>query len=211
MLRRQREVRRRVQQLVDAGIFTLAFWLAHSARSHLQFLFFWERPEIEPFEAYAWLILVILLAVPLLVVQGFYDRPLLASRRQTLWRLFWACSWTTIIVILVSFLVREQPARGVIVLFGVISFFLVLIKEEMLRRWVESKFGGDRLKKRLLLAGVSVDFRNMIGHQHAVISNFFIGANGTDEIYVPIVRKRFFEIQEAAFNVPEMHVEDLSP
>src|SRR6059058_379858 len=61
MLRRQREVRRRVQQLVDAGIFTLAYWLAHSARSHLQFVFFWERPEIEPFNAYAWLIPVILL------------------------------------------------------------------------------------------------------------------------------------------------------
>src|SRR5437762_2770242 len=157
MLRRQREVRGRVQQLVDAGIFTLAYWLAHSARSHLQFLFFWERPEIEPLKAYAWLIPVILLAVPLLVVQGFYDRPLLASRPQTLWQLFWACSWTTIIVILVSFLAREQPARGVIVLFGVISFFLVLIKEEVLRRWVESKFGRDQLKKRLLLAGVAAD------------------------------------------------------
>src|SRR5438034_10711876 len=143
MLRRQREVRGRVQQLVDAGIFTLAYWLAHSARSHLQFLFFWERPEIEPFRAYAWLIPVILLAVPLLVVQGCYDRPLLAWRRQTLWQLFWACNWTTIIVILVSFLAREQPARGVIVLFGVISFFLVLIKEEVLRRWVESKFGRE--------------------------------------------------------------------
>ena len=68
MLRRQREVRGRVQQLVDAGIFTLAYWLAHSARSHLQFLFFWERPEIEPLKAYAWLIPVILLAVPLLVI-----------------------------------------------------------------------------------------------------------------------------------------------
>src|SRR6266480_2876093 len=157
MLRRQREVRRRVQQLADAGIFTLAFWLAHAARAHLQFLFFWERPEIEPFKAYAWLILVILLAVPLLVVQGFYDRPLLASRRQTLWQLFWACNWTTIIVILVSFLAREQPARGVIILFGVISFFLVLIKEEILRRWVESKFGRDQLNKRLLLAGAAAD------------------------------------------------------
>src|SRR2546430_12397867 len=157
MLRRQREVRGRVQQLVDAGIFTLAYWLAHAVRADLQFLFFWERPEIEPFRAYAWLIPVILLAVPLLVVQGFYDRPLLASRRQTLWQLFWACNWTTIIVILVSFLAREQPARGVIVLFGVISLFLVLIKEEMLRRWVESKFGRDRLKKRLLLAGAAAD------------------------------------------------------
>src|SRR5207247_6267879 len=115
-----------------------AYWLAHSARSHLQFVFFWERPEIEPFNAYAWLIPVILLAVPLLVVQGFYDRPLLASRRQTLWQLFWACNWATIIVVLVSFLAREQPARGVIVRLRVFDFFLVLINEQVLRLWLDS-------------------------------------------------------------------------
>ncbi len=105
MLRRQRQIRTRVQQLVDAGIFTLALWIAHAARANWQFLFFWERPEIQPFEAYARLILVILPIAPLLLeMEGFYDRPLLASRRQTVWQLFWACSWATIIVILVSFL-----------------------------------------------------------------------------------------------------------
>ena len=158
MLRRQRQVRTRVQQLIDAGLFTLAFWLAHAARANWQGLFFWERPEIQPFDTYAWLILVILLSVvPLLEFQGFYHRPLLASRRQTAWQLAWACFWATVIVILASFLAREQPARGVIVLFGGISFFLVLIKEEIIRRWVQRKFGRHQLKRRVLLAGARED------------------------------------------------------
>ena len=56
-----------------------------------------------------------------------------------------------------SFLAREQPARGVIVLFGGISFLLVLFKEEMIRRWVQTKFGQDQMTKRLLLVGARED------------------------------------------------------
>src|SRR5439155_12025589 len=52
---------------------------------------------------------------------------------------------------------RELPARGVIVLFGGISFFLVLFKEELIRHWVQRKFGQDQLKRRLLLAGATED------------------------------------------------------
>ena len=160
MLRRQREIRARFQQLLDAGLFTLAFWLAHLARSTWQGMFVWERPVIEPFATYAWLIPVVFFtAAPLLEFQGFYSRPLVPSRRQTIWQLFWACGWATIVVILVSFLAREQPARGVIVLFGGISFLLVLFKEELVRRGVQSRFGQEQLKRRLVLAGTSEDTR----------------------------------------------------
>jgi exopolysaccharide biosynthesis polyprenyl glycosylphosphotransferase len=160
MLRRQRHLRTRVQKLVDAGLFTLGFWLAHTVRANWNFEFFWERPEIRPFEDYLWLIPVIFLITPfLLELQGFYNRPLLALRRQTVWQLFWACTWATLIVISVSFLVREQPARAVIILFGAISFFLVLIKEELVRRWMESNVGQEQLKRRLLLVGTEEDTR----------------------------------------------------
>jgi len=138
----------------------VAFWIAHAVRANWHFEFLWERPEIQSFGTYAPLLLAIFLTTPVLLeIQGFYDRPLLASRRQTIWQLFWACNWTTIIIILISFLAREQPARGVIVLFGAISFVLVLAKEEIVRHWVQSKFGQDQLKKRLLLVGAAEDTR----------------------------------------------------
>jgi exopolysaccharide biosynthesis polyprenyl glycosylphosphotransferase len=143
---------------VDAGLFAVGFWLAHAVRSNWNFLFFWERPEIPPFEEYAWLLLVIIPIAPLLLeLQGFYSRPIVASRRQTIWQLFWASTWATIIVILVSFLARQQPARAVIILFGGISFFLVLIKEEVLQQWVRSRFGQAQLNRRLLLLGAKED------------------------------------------------------
>jgi exopolysaccharide biosynthesis polyprenyl glycosylphosphotransferase len=168
MLRRQRQIRTRVHQLVDAGLFMLAFWIAHAVRANWHFEFLWERPEIQPFGTYSWLLLAIILTTPVLLeIQGFYDRPLLASRRQTIWQLFWACNWTTLIIILISFLRREQPARGVIVLFGATSFFLVLLKEEMVRHWVQSKFGQDLLKKRLLLVGAAEDTRPLRSKMNA--------------------------------------------
>jgi exopolysaccharide biosynthesis polyprenyl glycosylphosphotransferase len=158
MLRRQRQIRTQIQQLLDAGLFTLAFCLAYLLRSHWQFDFFWDRPKIAPFSDYWWLLLVVFLIAPLLLeVQGFYNRPLLASRRKTLWQVFWAAAWATIIVILVSFLAREQPARAVIVFFGGISFLLVMIKEEAVRRWVQSNLGQEQLEKRLLLVGALED------------------------------------------------------
>ena len=158
MLRRHRHIRTQVHKLVDAGLFVVGFWLAHVVRSNWQFAFFWERPEIEPFTEYFGLALVVFPAAWLLLeLQGFYNRPLVASRRQTIWQLFWASTWATIVVILVSFLVRQQPAGAVIILFGAISFFLVLAKEEILQQWVRSKFGQAQLKRRLLLLGTKED------------------------------------------------------
>src|SRR5205809_7376031 len=158
MLRRQRQIRVRVHKLMDAGLFCLAFWLAHQLRAVWKFECFWERPEIQPFREYAWMLAIIAPISPLLLMmQGFYVRPLLPARRQTIWQLFWACAWTTILVVLSSFLAREQPARGVIVLFGAISFFLVLFKEEIIWRWVQSNCGQDHLKRRLLMVGAAAD------------------------------------------------------
>src|SRR6266545_5702905 len=158
MLRRQRQLRVQVHKLMDAALFSLAFWLAHQLRADWKFEFLWERPEIQSFHEYVWMLAIIApISWLLLAMQGFYDRPLVAARRQTAWQLFWACAWTTILLVMSSFLAREQPARGVIVLFGAISFFLVLLKEELIRHWVQSKFGQDIMKRRLLIVGMAED------------------------------------------------------
>jgi exopolysaccharide biosynthesis polyprenyl glycosylphosphotransferase len=159
MLRRQRQIRAQVQKLIDAALFTLGFWLAHWLRSHWQFEFLWDRPEIGPFTDYFWLsLLVFPVTLLVLELQGFYDRPLISPRRRTTaWKLFWGACWATILVVLASFLTREQPARGVIVLFGGISFFLVLLKEELVQQVLRSKLGQAQLKKRLLLLGTRDD------------------------------------------------------
>jgi exopolysaccharide biosynthesis polyprenyl glycosylphosphotransferase len=158
MLRRERQVLVQVQRLLDALLYAFAFWLAHRLRAGGLFDFLLPRPEIQPFAAYDWMILVVLPLAPLvLTLQGFYARPLTASRRQTLWQAFWGSAWITLALVVVSFLTREQPARAVILLFGGLGFGLVVVKEELIRWWVQSKLGRAQLRRRLLLLGTAED------------------------------------------------------
>jgi exopolysaccharide biosynthesis polyprenyl glycosylphosphotransferase len=158
VLQRERQNLVRVQKFLDTGLFVLGYWLAHELRAGSRFDLVLDRPGIQPFSQYAWLLLVIIPLSPfLLQVQGFYSRPLLGSRRQLIWQLFWGCAWMTIAVVLASFLVREQPARAVIVLFGGLSFLLILLKEELLRSWLQSELGRSQLKKRIILVGARED------------------------------------------------------
>jgi len=162
MLQRQRQIFTQVQKLADAGLFALGFWLAYWLRAKGQVDFLFDRPPIPAFEQYAWLLLLIVPITPLfLQLQGFYSRPLLGARRRTVWQLFWGSAWVTGAIILVSFLMREQPARTVILLFGLISFGLVLVKEELLRQWISSTSGQSQLKKRLILVGAAEDLGSL--------------------------------------------------
>jgi exopolysaccharide biosynthesis polyprenyl glycosylphosphotransferase len=159
MLRRQRQIRIQIQKALDAMLLALSFWLAHSLRSHWQFEIFGGTKDIQPFEDYfRYFLLTIPFAWLFFSAQGFYDRPLIASRRQTWWQLFQVCILTNIAIILVMvFVNRELLGRSVFVLFGVIAFLLVALKEELLRRWLETKVGRDQLRRRFILAGTAED------------------------------------------------------
>src|SRR5436190_966589 len=125
MLRRQRQVRTQIQKFVDASLFAFGFWLAHTLRSHWELQVFGGEPKIQPFDDYFWyFLLTIPLGLVLLSLQGFYDRPLIASRRQTWWQLAKVCTFAVIGIILVMFIRRElfSFSRSVIILFGGISF-----------------------------------------------------------------------------------------
>ncbi len=154
MLRRQRKIRAQLQRVVDAGLFGLSLWAAHWFRAKSKLALFGGTPEIETFEDYVWLLFIVVpLAPVLLEMQGFYNRPLLASRRTTAWELFQGCVLSVLVVISVMFLMREQLARSVVIMFGVVSFLFVFLKEELMRSWMKSKMGQSQVKKRLILLG----------------------------------------------------------
>lgn len=157
MLRRQQQIRARVQQWLDAGLFALAFWLAHTVRA-VAVSYSPSLPEIQPFDQYLWLYLLILPgALFLLKALGFYNRPLLFSRRETAWVLSHAAIIAVLGVVTAVFLRKQELARSVIFLFGTLSFLLVMAKEELLRRWLLSKLGQEQLKRRLVLIGTPED------------------------------------------------------
>src|SRR6185295_16172537 len=120
MLRRDQQLRTQIYQLKDAALFALGLWLAHWLRFHTpeEFLL-WRFEAIVPFDKFIWLYLIIVPGAPLVLEsQGFYQRPVFASRRETAWRLLKGCVLVTVGVILVMFLRRTELPRGVVVLFG---------------------------------------------------------------------------------------------
>ncbi len=160
MLRRQRQIRAQLHKLVDGALFAFGFWLAHWIRSNSPSLaVFGGTRHIPDFENYAWLLLIIIPATPfLLEIQGFYSRPLKVSRRRTAWQLCSASGLSVLIVITaLFFLTKDELSRWVPILFGMISFVLIMIKEELVRRWLESKLGQAQFQRRFILVGTKED------------------------------------------------------
>jgi len=165
MLQRDRQLRTQVYQLKDAALFALALWFAHYLRTLVTPEFFgWKFDPIQGFDQFVWLYLIIIPGAPLILEsQGFYQRPVFSSLRETAWLLFKGCALVTMGVILVFFFFRlsENLARGVIVLFGFISFIFVFLTEELLKAAYRSRFGENQIKKRIILIGAAEDTQRM--------------------------------------------------
>lgn len=154
MLRRHRQIRMQIQQLLDACLFGLSFWLAWLLRANPDIIDFFRLDPVRPFGAYFWLYLTLILAGPLVLeAQGFYDLPLLAPRRTAAWPLFKGCLLATAGLIMVLFFFRLELARAVAILFGIVSFVLVFLKEELVRMGLKSKFARSQLQRRFILVG----------------------------------------------------------
>ena len=162
MLRRDRQLRTQVYQLKDAALFALALYVAYLLRASMD-LPILEQRALTPFASFAWLYLMIVPVAPyILELQGFYQRPLLSSRAVTAWLLFKGCVFVTLAVIVVMFLLNmKELNRTVIVFFGVTSFVLVFLSEELLHWGYKSTYGRSQLKKTILLIGTAEDTARM--------------------------------------------------
>src|SRR3977135_3670962 len=97
MLRRDRQIRMQIHQLMDACLFAVSFWLAFELRTSPAVIeFLGLVPFDRPFATYFWFYLALISVAPLILeLQGFYDRPSICPRRATLWPLFKGCFFTT--------------------------------------------------------------------------------------------------------------------
>src|ERR1044071_206428 len=163
MLRRYREIRMQIHQLMDACLFAVAFGLAYVLLTNQAVADFLGRaPESSSFDSYVWLYLIIIPAAPfVLEAQGFYSRALLHSRRMMVWQLFKGCLFMTLGLVLVLFLAKMLIARWVVVWFGGISFALVFLKEEILRLLSRSKLAQEQAKRRFVLVGAPDETADM--------------------------------------------------
>jgi exopolysaccharide biosynthesis polyprenyl glycosylphosphotransferase len=159
MLRRHRQVRTQVHQLMDTVLFALALWLAHFLRAGLEGDM-GGLDAIRPFDDYTWLYLVILPFAPLVLeIQGVYQRSALQSFWSVLWRVLRASVILSVILIAVIFVLRRQElvARSVIINFGLIGFGLIAVKESFLRARRKGRFSSQVIKRRFLLIGSAED------------------------------------------------------
>ena len=159
MLRRQREIRAQVQKLLDMSLFGLALWFTHYLRAN------WVRisvlggtPDIPAFKDYVWILLISMLLAPIVLgAQGFYRRPLLVKRRVTAWQLCKATVLAEVLLVFIVFVMKDNPARSVIILFAPVCFTFMLMKEELVRSWTRSRLGKAQLTRRVIVVGTKED------------------------------------------------------
>ncbi|MGV3773007.1 MAG: sugar transferase [Verrucomicrobiales bacterium] len=163
MLKRQREIRLQFQKLLDGALFAVSLWLAHSLRVQMPISIFGGTPEIVPFDEFLWSFVVLLFVSPLLLeFQGFYNRSPLTTRGGIAWQIFKASLLAVITLILVQFLLRQNLARSVNILFGPVAFLVLFIKEELLKQWLASKLGQSQLQRRIIIVGTKEDATRII-------------------------------------------------
>jgi exopolysaccharide biosynthesis polyprenyl glycosylphosphotransferase len=164
MLRRDRQIRMQIHQLMDACLFAVGFWLAYALRANQDIIDLFGLLEwTKPFETYVPLYLVLIPAAPLILEgQGFYGRPPFCPRWTTAWILFKGCCYTSLGLVLTMFLFRIPPvARWVVIWFGFISFGLVFAKEEVMRWLAGTKLAQAQYRRRLILVGASDETARM--------------------------------------------------
>jgi len=154
MLRRDRQIRTQIHQLADACLFAVSFWIAFALRADPQVIA-WLRLDPIPsdmFNQVIWLYFALIPAAPLVLEsQGFYDHPVMCLRRDIIWPLLRGCAITTVGLVLIMYAFHFVSPRGVMIFFGVISFSLVYLKEELVRWALSSKFAQFQYKRRFVL------------------------------------------------------------
>jgi len=162
MLQRDRLIRTQIQQLADASLFAMSFWLAYVLRAQPFFSDVLGLDTIprEAFEQVVWLYFAIVPAAPLVLEsQGFYNGPVIGRRAVIFWPLVKACFIVTIGLVLLVFLFKKSgdAPRGVMVLFGFISFLLVWFKEEIMAVALRSRLAKAQYHRRIILAGTPAE------------------------------------------------------
>jgi len=164
MLRRDRQIRAQINQLADAILVAVSFYLAFVFRTNplIAPLFGLDIVAADTFTKAEWLILPLMpVAALILESQNFYNRPPLAPRRAIVWPLFKGCLITSICMVLAIFVFRLPMSRSVTAFFGIISFLLIYSKEEVLRMALKSKFAQKQYKRRFMLVGLADELDKM--------------------------------------------------
>jgi exopolysaccharide biosynthesis polyprenyl glycosylphosphotransferase len=156
MLRKRQQISIQLNQLSDAVLLAVVFYAAHALREQMAIWWPLSWPMISPFRYYKWLYLIIIPLCPILLeANGYYNRPLTASARKTLWILLKSIGACALIVVAVMYFMQlTMLARGVILLFAALSVGALWAKD-WLARWYFVRIRGGRPEniQQIILVG----------------------------------------------------------
>ena len=160
MLSHLQQTRTRIFQLADGCLFATALLAAYFLRDALAARF--HLSPLEPIEGYLWLLpAVVVLGPVVLSSQGFYEPPRPTHRLRALFIILRSCTFTIVGLILFLFILREQLARSVIILVGVIGGLLIYARHE-LTSWLQTRdFARGQLRRRALWVGLPAENNRM--------------------------------------------------
>lgn len=152
MLTRTHHTRTRFLQVADRLFFAFAVALAYSMHVAFPFL---DLPELETFDDYLWLLLLMGLTGPLVLSQqGFYRPASLQTRGGAIFTIIQSCAYTLLALVIFLFIVRVQFARSVIILGGVFAVLLIYARHEFTQKFTAGKITQAELHRRVLWIGV---------------------------------------------------------
>jgi exopolysaccharide biosynthesis polyprenyl glycosylphosphotransferase len=148
---RPQHTRTRFRQMADGGLFAFALLLAYYVRSWFPWF---ALPDLEPVTDYLWMLPVVAVLGPwVLSGQDFYEPPRPTTRLGAIFVILRSCTFTVVGLILFLFILREQLARSVIILVGLIGGALVYARHE-LSTWLDSRdFALAQHRRRVLWVG----------------------------------------------------------
>jgi exopolysaccharide biosynthesis polyprenyl glycosylphosphotransferase len=161
MLGRKQEINLQFQQLIDAVIFVFALWAAYAIRSACSQIP--GVPEISPFSSVMWLIVLIMPFGPLLLdLQGFYHFPLRKTFLVSLTQTAQALLWLGILISGCALLFKLPIENRVfLVLFGILSCTLLLIKERFVISFLKARAHHGDFREKVILAGSAEEVKEV--------------------------------------------------
>ena len=151
MLEKENKARVRITKISDAALACAALVLTVYIRSLYPNA--WGGYTEDP--TYYWrLVIVCLVGFPMLLSsQGFYEVSLGRTKLGMIWALLKACLGLFVLMIVVQFLFKLEYSRMVLMVHSVVTFLLVLMREEFVGFVRRSKGLRDGFARRVIVIG----------------------------------------------------------
>lgn len=154
MSQRKLEISIQLNQLTDALLLGLTFWISYLLRKD-GFFILDSLHEVPDFVHFLWILAILMPFGPFfLELHGFYNHPLEKTAARSLEQVLRAAVWVVVMIAAAAFLFRlNVPSRSVLLAFGVLAPIALVAKDRLLAGWYLRKLRHGAPAEPILMAG----------------------------------------------------------